>query len=53
MRVLVAEEDQVLAAVLLRSLRASGAVVDHVATGSDADATLIMDSGSTFDPLCP
>lgn len=49
MKILVAEDDQVLAAVLLRSLRASGAVVDHVATGSDADATLVKHS--EFDLL--
>ncbi len=30
MRILIAEDDQVLADGLLRTLRASGAVVDHV-----------------------
>ena len=36
MRILIAEDDQVLADGLLRSLRASGAAVDHVASGSEA-----------------
>jgi two-component system OmpR family response regulator len=49
MRILVAEDDQGLADALLRSLRASGAVVDHVATGSEADTTLI--NHSEFDLL--
>ncbi len=40
MRILIAEDDQVLADGLLRTLRSSGAVVDHVASGSDADAAL-------------
>ena len=40
MRILIAEDDQVLADGLLRSLRASGAVVDHVASGTEADAAL-------------
>ena len=34
MRILIAEDDQVLADGLLRSLRTSGAAVDHVATGT-------------------
>lgn len=37
MRILIAEDDQVLADGLLRTLRGSGAVVDHVASGSEAD----------------
>jgi len=41
MRILIAEDDQVLADGLLRSLRASGAAVDHVASGTDADAALL------------
>ena len=41
MKILVAEDDQVLADAILRSLRASGAAVDHVTTGSEADTTLI------------
>ncbi len=44
MRILIAEDDQVLADGLLRSLRSSGAVVDHVANGSEADSAL-----QTFD----
>ena len=38
MRILIAEDDQVLADGLLRSLRNAGAAVDHVANGSEADA---------------
>jgi two-component system OmpR family response regulator len=41
MRILIAEDDQVLADGLLRSLRSSGAVVDHVANGAEADAALM------------
>ncbi len=41
MRILIAEDDQVLADGLLRSLRASGAAVDHVADGAQADAALL------------
>src|SRR3569832_720501 len=40
MRILIAEDDQVLADGLLRSLRATGAAVDHVACGIEADAAL-------------
>ena len=40
MRVLIAEDDQVLADGLLRSLRGSGFAADHVASGSEADAAL-------------
>jgi two-component system OmpR family response regulator len=40
MRVLIAEDDQVLADGLLRSLRAAGYAADHVASGSEADAAL-------------
>jgi len=40
MRVLIAEDDQVLADGLLRSLRGSGFATDHVASGSEADAAL-------------
>ncbi|HET9822546.1 MAG TPA: response regulator transcription factor [Burkholderiaceae bacterium] len=40
MRVLIAEDDQVLADGLLRSLRAAGYAADHVATGNEADAAL-------------
>ena len=41
MRILIAEDDQVLADGLLRSLRPSGAVVDHVANGAEADTALV------------
>ena len=40
MRILVAEDDQVLADGLLRSLRAAGYATDQVGTGSEADAAL-------------
>ena len=40
MRVLIAEDDQVLADGLLRSLRAAGYASDHVTSGSEADAAL-------------
>jgi len=46
MRVLIAEDDQVLADGLLRSLRAAGFAADHVASGSEADAAL---SSHEFD----
>ena len=49
MRILIAEDDQVLADGLLRSLRSSGAVVDHVANGSEADAALM--ANNEFDLL--
>ena len=40
MRILLAEDDQVLADGLSRSLRGAGYAVDHVACGSDADTAL-------------
>ncbi len=40
MRVLIAEDDQVLADGLLRALRAAGYAVDQVADGSEADAAI-------------
>jgi two-component system OmpR family response regulator len=46
MRILIAEDDQVLADGLLRSLRSAGYAVDHVATGTEADAAL---AGHEFD----
>ena len=49
MRILIAEDDQVLADALLRSLRNSGAAVDHVASGSQADAALM--TNNEFDLL--
>ena len=36
MRILIAEDDLVLADGLLRTLRASGAAADHVANGTEA-----------------
>jgi two-component system OmpR family response regulator len=41
MRILIAEDDRVLADGLLRSLRSAGYAVDHVASGSEADAALV------------
>jgi two-component system OmpR family response regulator len=49
MRILIAEDDQVLADGLMRTLRASGAAVDHVATGTEADAALM--TSTEFDLL--
>ena len=40
MRVLIAEDDQVLADGLLRSLRSGGYAVDQVSSGTEADAAL-------------
>jgi two-component system, OmpR family, response regulator len=40
MRILIAEDDQVLADGLLRSLRAAGYAVDQVGSGTEADAAL-------------
>lgn len=48
MRILIAEDDQVLADGLLRTLRGNGYAVDHVANGSEADAAL---STQEFDLL--
>ncbi|GAB4205925.1 MAG: response regulator transcription factor [Tibeticola sp.] len=49
MRILIAEDDQVLADGLLRTLRASGAAVDHVADGVQADTALM--THTEFDLL--
>jgi two-component system OmpR family response regulator len=49
MRILIAEDDHVLADGLLRTLRQSGAAVDHVADGNQADAALM--THSEFDLL--
>lgn len=49
MRILIAEDDQVLADGLLRSLRGAGAVVDHVASGTEADTALV--TSNQFDLL--
>jgi two-component system OmpR family response regulator len=49
MRILIAEDDQVLADGLLRTLRGSGAAVDHVSDGAQADAALM--TNTEFDLL--
>ena len=49
MRILIAEDDQVLADGLLRTLRASGAAADHVGSGTEADAALM--TNTEFDLL--
>ncbi len=49
MRVLIAEDDQVLADGLMRALRSSGAAVDHVPDGSQADTALM--TNTEFDLL--
>jgi two-component system, OmpR family, response regulator len=49
MRILIAEDDQVLADGLLRSLRASGAAADQVSSGTEADAALM--TNNEFDLL--
>jgi two-component system OmpR family response regulator/two-component system response regulator TctD len=41
MHILLAEDDSIIADGLARSLRKSGYAVDHVMTGSDADAALL------------
>ena len=48
MRILIAEDDSILADGLLRSLRQSGYAVDHVKTGLEADSALSI---QTFDLL--
>ena len=49
MRILIAEDDQVLADGLMRTLRSSGAAVDHVIDGSLAEAALM--TNTEFDLL--
>ena len=49
MRILIAEDDQVLADGLLRALRNAGYAVDHVSSGSEADAALM--TNNEFDLL--
>lgn len=41
MRILLAEDDPIIADGLIRALRKSGYAVDHVANGADADAALV------------
>ena len=48
MRILIAEDDSILADGLTRSLRQSGYAVDHVKSGAEADIALSMQS---FDLL--
>ena len=48
MRILIAEDDSILADGLTRSLRQSGYAVDHVKSGVEADTALSM---QTFDLL--
>ncbi len=48
MRILIAEDDSILADGLVRSLRQSGYAVDHVKGGGEADSALSM---QTFDLL--
>jgi len=48
MRILIAEDDSILADGLLRSLRQSGYAVDLVTNGADADSALLL---QTFDLL--
>ena len=49
MRILIAEDDQVMADGLLRALRSAGAIVDLVASGLEADAALM--NHTEFDLL--
>ena len=49
MRILIAEDDGILADGLLRALRGTGAAVDHVANGTEADAALM--TSKAFDLL--
>jgi two-component system OmpR family response regulator len=48
MRILIAEDDSILADGVTRSLRQSGYAVDHVKSGTEADSALSM---QTFDLL--
>ena len=50
MRILIAEDDQVLADGLLRSLRNAGYAVDQVASGTEADAALAVARVRPADP---
>jgi two-component system OmpR family response regulator/two-component system response regulator TctD len=43
MRILLAEDDRIIADGLVRALKKSGCAVDHVANGVDADSALISD----------
>ena len=48
MRILLAEDDSIIADALIRSLKKAGYAVDHVASGLEADSALLAD---TFDLL--
>lgn len=48
MRILLAEDDRIIADGLTRALKKSGYAVDHVTTGTDADTALI---GQSYDLL--
>ena len=48
MRILIAEDDRILADGLIRSLRQTGYAVDHASNGGDADSAL---SSQTYDLL--
>lgn len=48
MRILIAEDDSILADGLIRSLRQTGYAVDHVGNGGDADSALAL---QTYDLL--
>ncbi len=48
MRILLAEDDEIIADALVRALKRGGFAVDHVATGTDADTAL---ASQTFDLL--
>ena len=50
MRILIAEDDQVLADGLLRSLRNAGYAVDQVGSGTEADAALAVARIRPADP---
>ncbi|MFT3735659.1 MAG: response regulator transcription factor [Rhodocyclaceae bacterium] len=48
MRILIAEDDELIADALSRALKRAGYAVDHAATGSEADAAL---ASQTYDLL--
>jgi two-component system OmpR family response regulator/two-component system response regulator TctD len=48
MRILLAEDDPIIADGLIRALRKSGYAVDHVSSGTDADTAVVS---QTFDLL--
>ncbi len=48
MRILIAEDDELIADALIRALKRAGYAVDHVGSGSEADAAL---ASQTYDLL--